>query len=54
MGRLKPPLLSKEELIDSLNIMCRRCINHKECMGTGCTPRNTLLDLIDRFEGVRK
>lgn len=45
--------LEYAELIDSLNIMCKRCINHNECMGTGCAPRNTLLDLIDRFEEVK-
>ena len=27
--------------------MCKRCINHEMCQGTGCKPKNDLQELID-------
>lgn len=27
-------------------IICKRCINHEQCMGTGCEPRRILLEMI--------
>ena len=28
--------------------MCKRCINHEMCQGTGCKPKNDLQELIDK------
>ena len=33
-------------LKESLETMCRRCINHEQCLGTGCAPKNELDELI--------
>lgn len=35
---------------EALEIMCRRCVNNEVCMGTGCSPRNTIQELIDKYE----
>lgn len=36
---------------EAIQIMCKRCINHQLCMGTGCTPKNQLVALfgVDEF-----
>lgn len=34
-------------LEQSLDTMCRRCINHEQCQGTGCSPKQNLQELIE-------
>lgn len=39
-------MINLEECEKALKQMCKRCINHEICQGTGCTPRKILSDLI--------
>lgn len=42
------------QYLESIKIMCERCINHEICMGTGCTPKNRLKVLYDHAERLEK
>lgn len=33
---------------EALETMCKRCINHEMCQGTGCQPKKDLQELVER------
>ncbi len=39
-----------ERLKMHLDVMCKRCINHEVCNGTGCSPREELYKAIDDYD----
>lgn len=38
----------------ALEAMCRRCINHEQCLGTGCQPKNEIKKTIEEAEVYKK
>lgn len=38
----------------ALEAMCTRCINHEQCLGTGCQPKNELKKTIEEAEVYKK
>lgn len=45
------------ELVEArvaLEAMCTRCINHEQCLGTGCQPKNELKKTIEEAEVYKK
>ena len=39
--------MNKDELLEYLEIMCKRCIYHEMCQETGCTPKKEIKKYID-------
>lgn len=45
------------ELVEArvaLEAMCTRCINHEQCLGTGCQPKNEIKKTIEEAEVYKK
>lgn len=38
----------------ALEAMCTRCINHEQCLGTGCQPKNEIKKTIEEAEVYKK
>lgn len=38
----------------ALEAMCTRCINHEQCLGTGCQPKNELKKTIEEADIYKK
>lgn len=42
--------ISFEVIKESIETMCKRCINYEICQGTGCAPKNKLENLLEVLE----
>ena len=40
-------MIDLNECEKALKQMCKRCINHEICQGTGCTPKKEIKKYID-------
>ena len=48
MERVVFEKMNKDELLEYLEIMCKRCNNHEICQGTGCTPKIEIKKYIEK------
>lgn len=47
MERVVFEKMNKDELLEYLETMYNRCINHEICQGTGCTPKKEIKKYIE-------
>lgn len=48
MERVVFEKMNKDELLEYLEIMCKKCTNHEICQGTGCTPKKEIKKYIEK------
>lgn len=53
-ARIKELEQTRAEISSELETMCRRCINHSECLGTGCNPKKKLAEALGELSALRE